>query len=46
MSPVPRVKINKVNDEETISEGDPREKYPPANEEEKKNIEITRSKLS
>jgi hypothetical protein len=44
--PLPRIAEDKKEDDYMFSEGNPREKYPPANEEERQKIEMTRSKLS
>ena len=44
--PLPRIVEDKRGEDDVFSEGDPREKYPPANEEEKQKIEVTRVKLS
>lgn len=44
--PLPRIKEVKKEDEDIFSEGDFRDKYPPKNEEEKQNIDITRNQVS
>lgn len=46
VEPLPRIVEDKREEDDVFSEGDPREKYPPANEEEKKRIESTRGKLN
>lgn len=44
--PLPRISEDKHGEDEVFSEGDPRERYPPSNQEEKQKIEVTRNKLS
>jgi hypothetical protein len=44
--PLPRIIEDKRGEDDIFSEGDPKEKYKPVNEEEKKYIEDTRGKLS
>lgn len=44
--PLPRIAEDKKGEDDVFSEGDPKERYPPANEVEKQKIEVTRGKLS
>jgi hypothetical protein len=44
--PLPRLNEDKRREANIFSEGDPREKYEPPNEEEKMKIENVRGKLS